>query len=473
MRYQNDLYKSTNPPQDEINNRSKHLFIAIVCALLIIISYIFFAAKPEQTKQENIALTIPDLATKIESTGQDESLITEIDTTDSGLIITASVDTPTHSMQSLSTIWHEHKVKSGESLSIIFTENQLDTTDLHKIIHANDISSKFATIQPGKSLLIGHDISGNFSHLIYKKSPYEELKATRLEDGEFKVELLEKELDRRINSASGIIHSSLFLDGQNAGLSNNIIMQLANIFAWDIDFALNLHEGDRFSVIYEKLYIDNTFIGPGKILAAEFINRGKSITAVRYQPPEGAASYYTSGGDSMRKAFLRTPIDFARISSHFNLKRKHPVLNRIRAHKGVDYAARTGTPIKSAGDGKITYRGRKGGYGRVVIVQHGQKYSTLYAHMSKFRKGQRVGSRVNQGQVIGYVGKSGLATGAHLHYEFRVNGVHRNPLTVTLPNANPIQAKYKADFLEKSKILLSQLAELTPTNFAATDTPSE
>lgn len=250
-------------------------------------------------------------------------------------------------------------------------------------------------------------------------------------------------------------------------------MQLANIFAWDIDFALNLREGDQFSVIYEKLYINNQFIGPGKILAAKFINRGKSITAVRYKNPEGKVSYYTSGGDSMRKAFLRTPIDFARISSHFNLKRRHPVLNRIRAHKGVDYAARTGTPIKSAGDGKITYRGRKGGYGRVVIIQHGQKYSTLYAHMSKYRKGQSKGSRVKQGQVIGYVGKSGLASGPHLHYEFRVNGVHRNPLTVTLPNANPIQKKYKADFLAKSKVLLEQLEQLTPTNVATVSASPE
>ena len=472
MHYRNDLFQSANPPKNENNNRAKHLLIAISCALLIIISSFFFAKKTTQPEPETIALTIPDIATKIEQAEKSDSLTTEVDSSELNPVIN-SANTPVQSMQSLSTIWHEHKIKAGESLSVIFTENQLDRADLHKIIHANSISSKFAAIQPGKSLLIGHDISGNFSHLIYKKSPYEELKATRLDDGEFKVELLEKELDRRINSASGIIHSSLFLDGQNAGLSNNIIMQLANIFAWDIDFALNLREGDQFSVIYEKLYINNQFIGPGKILAAKFINRGKSITAVRYKNPEGKVSYYTSGGDSMRKAFLRTPIDFARISSHFNLKRRHPVLNRIRAHKGVDYAARTGTPIKSAGDGKITYRGRKGGYGRVVIIQHGQKYSTLYAHMSKYRKGQSKGSRVKQGQVIGYVGKSGLASGPHLHYEFRVNGVHRNPLTVTLPNANPIQKKYKADFLAKSKVLLEQLEQLTPTNVATVSASPE
>ncbi len=466
MRYRNDFSQSTNPSQNEKNNRSKHLFIAIVCALLIIISYAFFSKKSTQPDPLRITLTIPDIATKIEQTEKSDSLITAKYSPGPASIIADSAVNPTQSMQSLSTIWHEHKIKPGESLSVIFSDNELDKVDLQTIVHANNISSQFATIQPGKSLLIGHDFSGKFTHLVYKKSPYEELKATRLEDGDFKVELLEKELNRRISSASGIIHSSLFLDGQNAGLSNNVIMQLANIFAWDIDFALNLHEGDKFSVIYEKLYIDNKLIGPGKILAAEFINRGKSITAVRYQNPEGKISYYTSDGNSMRKAFLRTPIDFARISSHFNLKRKHPILNRIRAHKGVDYAARTGTPIKSAGEGKITFRGHKGGYGRVVIVQHGQKYSTLYAHMSKFRKGLRVGSHVNQGQVIGYVGKSGLASGPHLHYEFRVNGVHRNPLTVTLPNANPIQAKYKADFLEKSKMLIDQLEQLSHTNLA-------
>ncbi|TXL22995.1 peptidase M23 [Methylococcaceae bacterium HT2] len=471
MRYRNDLYQSTNPPEDKKNNTPKHLFIGIACAVLATASYAFFSEKTEPLTPETIALTIPDLTTKIEQTGKRDSLITEPDIPAINPIAQGSSNIPTQSMQSLTTIWREHKVKSGESLSAIFSSNELSKLDLHNIVHSNDISSQFASIIPGKSLMIGHDLSGEFSHLIYKKNAYAELKATKLDDGSFKVELLEKELDQRINTATGVIHTSLFIDGKNAGLSDNIIMQLANIFAWDIDFALNLHEGDRFSVIYENLYIGSEFIGPGKILAAEFINQGKSIKSVRYQNAEGKVSYYNSGGNSMRKAFLRTPIDFARISSRFNLKRKHPVLNRIRAHKGVDYAAKTGTPIKSAGDGKITYRGRKGGYGRVVIVQHGQKYSTLYAHMSKYRKGQRVGSRVKQGQVIGYVGRSGLASGPHLHYEFRVNGVHRNPLTVTLPNANPIQAKYKADFLEKSRILFQQLEQLGSTQVAVTNIP--
>lgn len=460
MRYQNELFQSYTPIENEKNNNTKHLLIAFACALIITASYAFFSTKTPALTPSTIALTIPDITTKIEPTEKSDSLVTEIDSS-------AAARKPTQSMQSLSTIWQEHKVKSGESLSSIFSANNLAKLDLYKIIHANDISYQFTAIRPGRSLLIGRDISGELSHLTYRKSLYEELKATRTEDGSFTVKLFPKTVERHIERATGTIHSSLFIDGKNAGLSDNIIMQLANIFAWDIDVALSLHEGDKFSVIYEDLYIDNTMTGPGNILAAEIISRGRAIKAVRYQNAEGKASYYTAEGDNMRKAFLRTPIDFARISSRFNLKRKHPVLNRIRAHKGVDYAASRGTPIKAAGEGKVIFRGRKGGYGNVIILQHGQKYSTLYAHMSKFRKGLRTGSRVNQGDIIGYVGSTGLASGPHLHYEFRINGVHRNPLTVALPNASPIQTKYKADFLETSNPLFKQLEQLSSTQVAS------
>ncbi len=469
MRYQNELFQSATPFENEKSNNTKHLFIAFTCALVVTASYAFFSANTQTSTPESIALTIPDITTTIEDTEKSDTLITEVDSSEIEQSTPGTTRTPIQNMQSLSTIWQEHKIKSGESLSAIFSENNLTKLDFYKIIHANDISSQFAEIRFGNTLLIGRDISGTLSHLVYKKNLFEELKATRIEDGSFTVELISREIDRRINNATGIIHSSLFIDGKNAGLSDNIIMQLANIFAWDIDIALSLHEGDKFSVIYEDLYIDNTMIGPGNILAAEFVSRGKAIKAVRYQNAEGKASYYTSEGDNMRKAFLRTPIDFARISSHFNLKRKHPVLNRIRAHKGVDYAAGRGTPIKATGDGKIIFRGRKGGYGNVVIIQHGHKYSTLYAHMSKFRKGLRTGSRINQGNIIGYVGSTGLASGPHLHYEFRINGAHRNPLTVTLPNASPIKAKYKADFLESSSPLFKQLEQLSLINVASAD----
>jgi murein DD-endopeptidase MepM/ murein hydrolase activator NlpD len=244
-------------------------------------------------------------------------------------------------------------------------------------------------------------------------------------------------------------------------------MQLSEIFAWDIDFALNLRKNDQITVVYEKLFVDDKEIGTGNIISAEFVNQGHSYTAVRFEDVQGNASYFSPDGKSMRKPFLRTPVNFARISSHFNLKRRHPVLNRIRAHKGVDYAAKTGTPVKTTGDGKIIYRGRKGGYGRVVIVQHGKSYRTLYAHLSNYRKGQKVGSRVKQGQTIGYIGKSGLATGPHLHYEFRVNGVHRNPLTVKLPHTDPIKKSLLAEFKKQTQPLIAQLNKVKASHLLA------
>jgi len=461
MHYKNNYYRAKRGNIKKKKSLSKAGVIAVFCTVLAIASYAFFSPQQE-TPSTDLAIRIPNLqsivAEDVTEEPHTETLVPEV--------LTPKASIP--SVQSLSTIWQEYTIKPNESLSAIFSKNKLSQADLYHITHTNKTGAHFADITPGKTLLIGHNISGQLSHLIYKKNALEELKATRLKGKQFKVESYLKEIDYQTGSATGIIHSSLFLDGKKSGLSDNLIMQLANIFAWDIDFALNLREGDQFSLIYEKYYINGEFIKTGNILTAEFINQGRSIKTVRYQDPKGKASYYSPKGHSMRKAFLRTPIDFARISSHFNLKRKHPVLNRIRAHKGVDYAASTGTPIKAAGDGKIIFRGKKGGYGNVIILQHGQRYSTLYAHMSKFKRGQHRGSNVHQGDFIGYVGKTGLASGPHLHYEFRVNGVHRNPLTVKLPNATPIARKYKADFLQKSKQLLAQLEALKPIQVART-----
>lgn len=349
-----------------------------------------------------------------------------------------------------------YTIQAGDSLSSIFLKLKLGFTELHHIVHANQYGLNFARITPGKTLEIKTDDDGNLEQLIYPRNMVETLIATRSNQG-FSVELVTKDVEKRLSSTQVNITTSLFIDGKNAGLSDNLIMQIANIFAWDVDFALSLRSGDQFTAVYETDYIDGKEINTGNIIAAEFVNRGKTYTAVRFEDPAGKANYYTPGGKSMRKAFLRSPVDFARISSRFNLKRKHPVLNRIRAHKGVDYAAKTGTPIKTTGNGKIIFRGRKGGYGRVIIVQHGQRYSTLYAHLSKYRSGLKKGSKVEQGQVIGYVGKSGLATGPHLHYEFRINGAHRNPLTVKLPHHLPIKKALMADFKIQTSPLLAQL----------------
>ena len=218
-----------------------------------------------------------------------------------------------------------------------------------------------------------------------------------------------------------------------------------------------------FRSIYQEDFLDGEKYRDGAILAAEFVNRGESFRAIRYTDATGRADYYSPDGKSVRKAFLRSPVDFRRISSKFQKSRWHPVLGKKRPHRGVDYAASTGTPIKAAGDGKIILRGRKGGYGRTVMIEHGGGIVTLYGHMSRYASKQRHGTRVKQGQTIGYVGKSGLASGPHLHYEFRINGSHRNPLTVKLPSAAPIAKKYRSDFQEKTAPLVARLEILNKT----------
>jgi murein DD-endopeptidase MepM/ murein hydrolase activator NlpD len=344
----------------------------------------------------------------------------------------------------------EHIIKSGESLSSIFARHNLKIDDLHQI------GKQFKKITSGKTLKLTTSENGELEEIAYQKNSLETVIATRKKNG-FSVEILKKELEKQIISASGQIDSSFFLAGKEAGLPDKTIMQLTRIFRWDIDFALNIKQGDSFSIVYEKLYAEGRQVGTGNILAAEFINRGKTYKAVRYEDQNGNTGYYTPEGNGMRKAFIRTPVDFARISSHFNMNRRHPVLNRIRAHKGVDYAAKKGTPIKSTGDGIITFQGRQSGYGRVVIIQHGKHYSTLYAHMSAFSKHYKQGNQVKQGSIIGYVGQSGLASGPHLHYEFRIDNQHRDPLSVRLPNSAPVDSRFLAHFKKTTGQYIAQL----------------
>ncbi|OAI15926.1 MULTISPECIES: peptidoglycan DD-metalloendopeptidase family protein [Methylomonas] len=352
----------------------------------------------------------------------------------------------------------EHTVRSGESLSSIFSDLNLSREDLHKIVHANATGKQFADVAPGNDVVATLNADGELERLTYAKTPFETLIATRHDD-EFDVELLSKKVDYQLASAKATIHASLFEDGTRAGLPEKLILKLADIFAWDIDFALNLREGDQFTVVYEKLFVDGKEFDSGDILSVEFVNQGKVYTAVRFEDNQGNTGYYTPEGNSLRKAFLQTPMDFAKISSHFDLHRKHPILNTIRAHKGVDYSAATGTPIKSTGDGKIIFKGGKNGYGNVVEIEHGQKYSTLYAHLSGFKSGLKTGGSVKQGEVIGYVGSTGLATGPHLHYEFRINGEHVNPLTVKLPHSLPMDATVLAKFKAQTQPLLAQLKQ--------------
>ena len=240
-------------------------------------------------------------------------------------------------------------------------------------------------------------------------------------------------------------------------------MNIAGIFAWDVDFVLDIRRGDSYYVQYEEIWQDDKYVSDGEIIAAEFNNDGRTIQAIRFIDDNQHSEYFTPTGDSVRKAFIRAPVDFTRISSNFNPNRKHPILNQIRAHRGVDYAAPKGTPIKASGDGKVIFRGTKSGYGKTVILQHGGNITTLYAHMSNYVAKVGVGTRVRQGQTIGYVGMTGLATANHLHYEYRLNGVHRNPRTVDLPDAEPIDAQYRDKFMAVAEPILRELEQFKNT----------
>jgi murein DD-endopeptidase MepM/ murein hydrolase activator NlpD len=335
---------------------------------------------------------------------------------------------------------------------------------------SGDAVKKLRRILPNKIIRVLSDSDGTLQALRYDIDNKSYLIVER-EQGVLAAKIYNHKIETRQTHASSVIDSSLFLAGKKAGISDNVIMELANVFGWDIDFALDIRKGDNFTVLYEELFRDGEKISDGEILAADFVNNGKIYRAIRYTDPQtNKSEYYTPDGKSMRKTFIRSPVHFSRISSGFNLKRRHPILLNKRPHKGVDYAAKSGTPIYAAGDGKVIFKGKKGGYGKVMILQHGTKYTTLYAHLKTYNRKLKNGSRVKQGQTIAYVGSTGLATGPHLHYEFRVNGVHRNPLTVSLPVSNPVPKKHMANFDQMTSPIVAQLDSLTrPQQFALTE----
>lgn len=347
------------------------------------------------------------------------------------------------------------KIRRGDSLDRLFARHDLSRSDLAALI-ATELGRKhLRLVRPGDEITIRHE-AGRILTLEREVSLTESLRIDRQDDDAYTARLVARALERRPIVASGAIESSLFLAAADAGISDRTTMNLAGIFAWDVDFVLDIREGDGFRLVYEELWRDGERLGDGDILAAEFVNQGRAFQAVRFTDPDGRVDYYTPEGRSVRKAFVRAPLSFSRVSSNFNPRRRHPKLNKIRAHRGVDYAAPRGTPVKAAGDGKVNFRGRKGGYGNTVILQHGGNITTLYAHLSRFGN-YRNGQRVRQGQIIGYVGATGLATGPHLHYEYRANGVHRNPRTVKLPDAEPIDPAYLGRFRTVADELIEQL----------------
>ena len=364
--------------------------------------------------------------------------------------------------------WSSVTVTSGDTLSILFQNAGLSANTLHSVINSSKEAKAFTRLRVGQKLEFKLDDNGELLGMRSQLNSLETIQIDR--DGDsyaFSKDVIEP--DTRTRFANGSIDSSLFVAAQNAGLSHNLTMQMANIFGYDVDFAREIRRGDNFEVLFEEKHVDGQRVGSGNILAARFTNRGRTFTAVRYTDSSGNSSYYRADGTSMRKAFIRTPVEFARISSRFNPNRRHPVLNKIRAHNGVDYAAATGTPIKATGDGRVVHVGRKGGYGNTVVIKHGQTYQTLYAHMSRYANGIRSGSNVAQGQIIGYVGMTGLATGPHLHYEFQVSGRHVDPLSVKLPASDPIAKSERTKFMALSNQMMASLDQQGGTQLAQLD----
>ena len=352
----------------------------------------------------------------------------------------------------------------GDTLDKLFRKHGLDLGHLSQIAKLDEARKRFRKLKPGDQFEITHD-RGELVSMYSNLSLTSALRIERAESG-FKAEIVDRPIEKRKRHAYGSIQTSLFESAAEAGLSDRVIMNIAGIFAWDVDFVLDIRSGDDYYVQYEEIWQNGEYVTDGEIVAAEFNNNGRTYRAIRFIDDEGRSDYYTPDGHSVRKAFLRAPVDFTRISSNFNPRRRHPILNTIRAHRGVDYAAPRGTPIKAAGDGKVILRGVKGGYGNTVILQHGGNITTLYAHMSRFA-GARIGTRVRQGQTIGYVGATGLATANHLHYEYRLNGVHRNPRTVELPQADPIDQRYRQQFLATVEPILQELEKFKNTQLAS------
>jgi murein DD-endopeptidase MepM/ murein hydrolase activator NlpD len=347
-------------------------------------------------------------------------------------------------------------VRAGDSMARIFQRQSVSPRTLQSLLDSGPLARQLRQIHPGHQLTFVTDANNDLVSLTYSVDPVRKLVFER-RDGAFKGREIAREPERILSFRHGTINSSLFLAGRAAGLSEDVTLRLAQIFQWDIDFVLDIRAGDRFAVLFEELYLDGELIGVGQILAAEFTNRGREHRAVRYTNEEGLANFYTPEGRSMRKAFLRAPLEFTRISSNFNPQRLHPIHNRVAPHRGIDYAAPTGTPVMAAGEGKVTVAGRTAANGNYIVLQHGQQIQTKYLHLSRFARGISAGTRVRQGQVIGYVGATGWATAPHLHYEFLVNGVHRNPRTVDLPKAEPVPKREIERFHAHTAPLLAML----------------
>ena len=366
------------------------------------------------------------------------------------------------------TFWREERIQRGDTVASILSRLKVDDAEaLNYLLQAKDVRSLYQLV-PGRTIRAVTTEAGRLVSLSYVNTDGRRLHVTRNDTAFSATEEL-PQTEQWIMQSSGEIETSLFAATDASGVPETIALQLAEIFSSDIDFQRDLRRGDRFSVVYEALAADGEFSGFGRVLSAEFVNQGHAYRAVFFRDDKGRSGYYTPEGRNMRKTFLRSPIEFSRITSGFTLSRFHPILKSWRAHKGIDYGAPSGTRVRVTADGVVTFMGRKGGYGNVVVVRHPNGYETLYAHLSGFSQGLRRGRRVPQGEVVGFVGSTGLATGPHLHYEFHVNGVHQNPMRLAMPPGPPITGQLRPLFDQTAEPLFARLDMLRNTNLARLD----
>lgn len=369
---------------------------------------------------------------------------------------------------STATFWRNERVQRGDTVAELLHRLNVEDSTATDYLLKNKSAESLRQLTVGKeiqseiaadgSLLALRYLSNNGAQIVIEKS-----------GSSYKTSSLPVQLEQRVFIRTGEIKSTLYAATDAAGLTDPVANQMAEIFGGDIDFHRDLRKGDKFTVVYEMTYSNGEAVRSGRILAAEFINQGHAFRAVYFQTSNAAGDYYTPEGKSIHKAFLRSPIEFSRISSGFSSSRFHPVLNKWRAHKGVDYAAPTGTKVKVTSDGTVAFVGKQGGYGNVIVVNHQGRYATVYGHLSKFAAGIHAGKRVAQGEIIGNVGMTGLATGPHLHYEFKIDGTQRDPLRVALPDAAPISAAQKTAFQEGTRELNERLAMLRNARLAKLD----
>jgi murein DD-endopeptidase MepM/ murein hydrolase activator NlpD len=358
-------------------------------------------------------------------------------------------------------VFREERIQRGDTLASLLARLGVDDADALKYLRATREGHAFSgNLRPGRNVRAETSPDGDLVSLSYALSPTEVVRVTRQKQG-FSTTRAEMQLERRVHMRGAEIRHSLFGAADAVGLPDSVTMQVAEIFGGDIDFHKDIRRGDRLRVVYEMLYHEGEFLRAGRVLAVEFVNQGKAFAAVWYEAPgtRDEGGYYTPEGKNLRRAFLRSPLEFSRISSGFGA-RMHPIFQTWKEHRGVDYAAPSGTRVRSVADGVVEFAGRQGGYGNVVVVRHQNQYSTLYAHLSAFGPQAKKGARLAQGETVGFVGQTGWATGPHLHYEFRVATQPVNPLTIALPHSEPLADRLLADFHVRSQPALMRIAAM-------------